>query len=120
METREEKLEKKFVYFTECQLATLEDLRERKKFPKYELERHESIADKMLEVCRILKLKTEYSYGREAARVKEILNKDKKGCGKELEWCSNRMCVNHCGEYEDLCESCSPNLNNTKGVKNEV
>ena len=33
-----------------------------------------------------------------------------KGCGKELSWCSNGVCVNHCGEYEDICESCSVHI----------
>jgi len=73
METREETLEKEFVYATECQLATLEDLRVRKGFPKYELERHESIARQMLAVCKNEKLKTRFPFGRIMSRVQERL-----------------------------------------------
>ncbi len=39
-------------YFTECQLATVEGLRDMKRPPKGELRRHESIAAKMVQACR--------------------------------------------------------------------
>lgn len=41
-----------FAYYTECQLATVEGLRGLKRPPKGELKRHESIAEKMVRVCR--------------------------------------------------------------------
>lgn len=45
-------LKQAFAYYTECQLATLEDLKARKRFPKCEIERHQSIADGMVRVCQ--------------------------------------------------------------------
>lgn len=45
-------IEKKFLYYTECQLATLEGLRGIKRTPKCELKRQESIANGMVEVSR--------------------------------------------------------------------
>lgn len=50
------KIEDALAHFTECQLATVEDLRDRKKFPKGELQRHQSIADDMVNACKNFKV----------------------------------------------------------------
>lgn len=39
-------------YFTECQLATVEGVQDRKRFPGYELARHRRIADSMVQTVR--------------------------------------------------------------------
>lgn len=44
-------LEKKFLYYTECQLATLEYFKGRKSMSKSEINRHEKIAQGMSEIC---------------------------------------------------------------------
>lgn len=41
-----------FGYFTECNLATLERLQDRKSTPKSDLERQKGIADDMVDACR--------------------------------------------------------------------
>ena len=41
-----------FLYYTECQLATVEGLEGRKSTTKLELKRHRLIANGMVEVCR--------------------------------------------------------------------
>lgn len=45
-------LEKRFIYFTECQLATLERLRMRKSTSQSDLRRHSEIADGMVGACK--------------------------------------------------------------------
>ena len=40
-------------YYTECQLATVADLRTRKSFPKGELKRHENLATGMVQACKM-------------------------------------------------------------------
>lgn len=49
-------LEDAFMYFTECQMATVQDLSRRSKFPKGELERHKRIQQMMLDVVQAHKL----------------------------------------------------------------
>jgi hypothetical protein len=49
-------LEEHFAYFTECQLATVEGLKMKKRSSKSEIRRHENIANKMTDVCRQLNL----------------------------------------------------------------
>jgi hypothetical protein len=41
-----------FAHFTECQMATLEYLKDRKRTPKCEISRQQSITDKMVAVLR--------------------------------------------------------------------
>lgn len=45
-------LEGKFIYYTECQLATLEALKLVKRTSKFELRRQQSIADGMMDIVR--------------------------------------------------------------------
>lgn len=45
-------LAERLAYFAECQLATVEDLEDRRRPPKRELERHRSIPAQMVETCR--------------------------------------------------------------------
>jgi len=47
------RLKERLMYFTECQLATVEDVRGRSRFPKRGVERHESIARQMVNECAI-------------------------------------------------------------------
>lgn len=49
-------LEDRFLYFIDCQLATVEDLEMLKNPPKSRLERHRAIAAKMIETARGHKL----------------------------------------------------------------
>lgn len=44
----------RFGYFTECELATLEELRGKKSASQRDLRRHQEIADGMVAVCREL------------------------------------------------------------------
>jgi hypothetical protein len=39
-------------YYTECELATIEELKSRKRISKYSLRRHEVIASGMIKHCR--------------------------------------------------------------------
>ncbi len=45
--------EQALAYYTECQLATVETLRSRKRVSQSELSRHQKIADGMVEHCRV-------------------------------------------------------------------
>jgi hypothetical protein len=56
-------LASRLAYFTECQLATVEDLCERKRFPKGELDRHRDIAAAMVQSCRDFAVKLPQSWG---------------------------------------------------------
>jgi hypothetical protein len=56
-------LEQRFAYFTECQLATVEDLEYRARFPKGELQRHREIAEKMVATCREFDVKIPQAFG---------------------------------------------------------
>jgi hypothetical protein len=47
------KIECAFAYYTECALATVEGLEMRARTPKHELKRAKSIADGMVEQCRV-------------------------------------------------------------------
>lgn len=49
-------LEEHFVYFLDCQLATVEDLEMLKNPPKHRLERHRGIARKMIATARAYEL----------------------------------------------------------------
>lgn len=40
-------------------------------------------------------------------KAKELRDEIKaNGCGKELDYCSNGVCVCHCGEFKKLCPTC--------------
>jgi len=47
------RLKDRLMYFTECQLATVEDLHGRPRFPKGGRKRHENIAREMVDECWI-------------------------------------------------------------------
>jgi hypothetical protein len=60
-------------YFAECQLATVVDLRGRKRTSKSELERHESIAKTLVYHIRDMKIQPEGLYGRPCSRLARAL-----------------------------------------------
>ncbi len=68
----------RLAYFTEVQLATVEDLRARKSFPKGELARHERIASMMVQSCRDFadEIRPHYRGGPLCMRLREILEPD--------------------------------------------
>jgi hypothetical protein len=64
-------LSERFGYYTECELATLERLRDLKSASKYELNRHENLAKGMVQICRQLKKPHVTSPG--TPRLRELL-----------------------------------------------
>lgn len=75
-------LESKFIYYTECQLATLEALKLKKRTPKCDLQRQQNICDGMMEIVRELTTEVQNIDSCSALwrtpRVRELLNKDRK------------------------------------------
>ena len=63
----------RLMYFTECQLATVEYLKGRSRTPKGRLRRQESIGDKMIEECLLQGLKREDAQASKCPRVAEKL-----------------------------------------------
>lgn len=56
MVSREEILDQQFAYFTECNLATLEELKDYKSTAKHRIERQKEICDNMVTICKNFKL----------------------------------------------------------------
>lgn len=65
--------EQALAYYTECQLATLEGLRIKKRTPLCELQRHQKIADGMVEHCKAF-VKKEDAVRTGAIRLHTLLN----------------------------------------------
>lgn len=63
----------RLLYFTECQLATVEDLNDRSRFPKGEKKRHENIADKMIDECHVQGLRREDAAASKCPRAADRL-----------------------------------------------
>ena len=62
---------------TECQLATLEELKHRKSASKYDIRRHASIAAKLVFNCKDLNVPPKGFLGRPCTRLKEYLDRPK-------------------------------------------
>jgi len=73
MATDHTRLLERLMYFTECHLATVEDLKGRSRTPKGRLRRLESIRDKMIEECLHQGLKREDAQASVCPRVAENL-----------------------------------------------
>lgn len=65
-------LEERFAHFTECQMATVEDLEHRKSFPKRELQRHRRIADAMFHDCVEFKIQPGPTHSRLRERLEAL------------------------------------------------
>lgn len=74
MERRMSHLEERFIYFTECALATVEELEMLARPPKGRLKRHREIADKMLFELKVLKVTPESIRQARGFRVLEALH----------------------------------------------
>jgi len=68
-----DRLQERFLYFTECALATVEELEMLSRPPKGRLRRHKGIADKMLLACQTQSLTTEDARRYKCGRVEEAL-----------------------------------------------
>lgn len=69
---------------TECQLASLEELKERKRASKYDIKRHASIAAKLVFNCKDLNVPPSGFGGKKCTRLAEYLER----CSKEdlMKW----------------------------------
>ena len=61
MVSREEILAQQFAYFTECNLATLEELKSLKSTPKCRIERQQDICNEMVTICKNFALPSYHS-----------------------------------------------------------
>lgn len=68
---------------TECQLATLEELKHRKSASKRDIRRHASIASKLVFNCKDLSVPPKGFGGRQCSRLAEYLEQPKEAL---LEW----------------------------------
>lgn len=62
---------------TECQLASLEELKERKRASKYDIKRHASIASKLVFNCKDLNVPPKGFGGKPCTRLAEYLERPK-------------------------------------------
>ena len=69
------RLKDRLMHFTECQLATVEDLYGRPRFPKGATRRHVKIAIKMVDECRIHGVTVEDAKASKCPRLYEQLRK---------------------------------------------
>ena len=69
------RLRRRLLDFTEMQLATVEDLHGRSKFPKGQKKRHENIASQMVDECKIQGLRSRDALAAKCPRVAEELKK---------------------------------------------
>lgn len=60
-------------WLTECNLATLEEMRSRKRTPKYAISRQESICKKAVDQCRDMKVPTRGLRGQKTIRLARLL-----------------------------------------------
>ena len=71
-------LQERFMYFTECALASVEELEGLSRPPKSRLRRHRGIADKMLFELKLMKLTADDAKRHKCPRVMEALQEKTK------------------------------------------
>ena len=78
MVSREEVLAQEFAYYTECNLATLEELKAMKSSSKYRIKRQEDICNQMVNICKCFNVPTNFD-GRRMPRLLERLGAEARG-----------------------------------------